>query len=427
MRSRWYTGQFRVLPRLSQLRTNTIWASQAQTLTQETLGSSTGNPHQRFQTTQFPVLPGQDLAVRVAQLPSALEQADIRNVSGEDAITLVHDEVGQLEEVWIRWQAVPDFYGSSGRDRHYTLNHLTGEVCFGDGQNGSVPPPGLNNIRLMHYRTGGGQQGNRAADTITQLKTTVPYIDRVTNGEAAAGGAEQESLAQVQARGPKQLRHRGRAVTAQDFEDLAFEASPEVARALAMTPRFDALGAQSGVDLWLDSGESPRQAHRDVHAGQVAVLIVSRSETPQPVPSLALIDRVEAFIRSSCIPTLSVQVSGPRWIEVLVSADVVPQLLETGDAVRTDIIYQLNRFLHPLTGGADGQGWDFGREPHESDFYGLMESVAGVVRVRSLHITLTGDRSPAASPYLIFPGRHQINLVLDPISSSLLVSSLGGV
>ncbi len=71
-----------------------------------------------------------------------------------------------------------------------------------------IPPRGRNNIRLSFYRTGGGEPGNVAHETITQLNTTIPYIDRVINLEAAAGGADQEDLERLKERVPKQLRHR---------------------------------------------------------------------------------------------------------------------------------------------------------------------------------------------------------------------------
>src|SRR4029453_9198170 len=94
-----------------------------------------------------------------------------------------------------------------------------------------APPPGIGNVRLALYRTGGGRAGNRAAGSITQLKTTVPYVDKVTNHEPAAGGADAEPLDALLDRAPREVRHGGRAVTIEDYEDVAHLASAEVARA----------------------------------------------------------------------------------------------------------------------------------------------------------------------------------------------------
>ena len=51
------------------------------------------------------------------------------------------------------------------------------------------------------------------------------------NLEPARGGVDAETLASLRQRGPRAIRHHDRAVTIEDYEDLAMLASPEVARA----------------------------------------------------------------------------------------------------------------------------------------------------------------------------------------------------
>jgi hypothetical protein len=241
---RWAKGEFLVEPRLRRLLTNTAWASSAVTLTNEVLGSSTGNPNQTFFSNQHPILLGQQLDVKEVLPPlekAALAAQGQFSLTPIGAVTKAATTMGgvELEALWVRWQEVLDFYGSGPNDRHYRLNRLTGEIWFGDGLQGKVPSLGQQNIRLSHYRSGGSKQENRLAHTVRQLKTTIPYVDGVTNYEAASGASDQELLEQVKERGPKKLRHRDRAVTAQDIEDLTFEASPEIARARAVMPTFD--------------------------------------------------------------------------------------------------------------------------------------------------------------------------------------------
>ena len=98
------------------------------------------------------------------------------------------DAAGQPDEIWVRWHAVPDFYDSGPRNRHYTADALTGEIRFGDGATGMIPPQGQNNIRIT-YRTGGGEEGNLDTGTIVELKSGVPYLDsRCHQLRAEAGG-----------------------------------------------------------------------------------------------------------------------------------------------------------------------------------------------------------------------------------------------
>lgn len=210
-------------------------------------------------------------------MPPPGEQLALQKLQGSDAITVTLDAAGHPDEIWVRWHPVSDFYTSGPRDRHYVIDAISGELRFGDGKYGLLPSVSQNNVRIT-YRTGGGSLGNRAAKTIVQLKSSVPYIDAVTNHEPAAGGADQESLNRVKERGPRRLRHRDRSVTVQDLEDLAQEAHADVVRVRAMVPTFQP------TDLWLDPDASNpnRDAHAQVAGGRMGVIVVPNSKAARP-------------------------------------------------------------------------------------------------------------------------------------------------
>ena len=87
-------------------------------------------------------------------------------------------------------------------------------------------------MRISRYRHGGGRAGNVAADALTVLRSPIPGVDTVTNPRPATGGVDAEPLEHARARASMEIRSRYRAVTAEDFEFLAGEASPRVARAV---------------------------------------------------------------------------------------------------------------------------------------------------------------------------------------------------
>ncbi|BAY29280.1 hypothetical protein NIES2107_11210 [Nostoc carneum NIES-2107] len=410
LRVRWEKGHFQVKPRLRRILTNTIWASQATTLQNEILGFSNGNPNQTFRTVKSPILPDQQLEIQEQKIPSLEEQIAIEKLEGKDAITIIRDEKGDVETVWVRWHEVSDFYQSGMRDRHYTINRLTGEIKFGDGQQGMIPPQGRNNIRMTRYKTDGGVKGNKPAQTITQLKTSIPFINSVTNLEPAGSGADREPIERVKERGPKFIRHRNRAVTAQDFEDLAYEASPDVARAKAIAPVFNPLADDSWLETNRDLTKNPSEIHLkpDINPGQVTLLIVPKSSARQPVPSLALIERVETYIRARCHPTINLIVTAPDWQQVSVTAVVVPVSPDVADAATEAVIKRLEEFLHPLTGGKQGQGWAFGRQPQMSDLYAVIEGVPGVDHIHELSELKVKPLSPKQ---LVYSGSHTITLL----------------
>jgi hypothetical protein len=411
LRVRWNSGYFVAQPRLRRLLTNTTWASQVTTIRNELLGGSNGQARQTLRAAQTPILPGLRLEVREPALPSLAEQAQIIAAEGPEAITILRNNAGQMTDIWICWHPVSDFYSSGPRDRHYTVDWAQGQIRFGDGRYGLIPPPGTNNIRLVRYQTGGGSQGNRLAKTITQLKSSLPYVQSVINYEAAVGGADRESMNSVKRFGPHRLRHRDRAVAAADVEDLAYAASPAVARAQAIMPQFDS------ADLWLDTNQKPTivldQANKT--AGTIGVVIVPDSASPQPVPSLALLSQVKTYIQARCGATAQVWVSGPDWGPVSVMATVVPTSLAVADVLEDRIQTALTQFLHPLTGGAAGHGWEFGDTPHESDFYAVISQVPGVDHIKPLSLQISGLPVGAArsSPStLIYSGQHTIVLAL---------------
>ena len=410
LRVQWRSGTHAMKPRLRGLFLNTTLATQTQSLHDELLGSTNGNTGQTFRTTQSPVLSGQTLVVQELEKPSESERATL----GTDAITEILDTTGQPQEIWVRWQEVTDFYASEPRDRHYVLNHLTGKIRFGDGVNGLIPPLGTGNLRLT-YQTGGGNVGNKPMGTIVQLKTTIPYIDKVTNPEPATGGADAEPLDQMLDREPRKLRHNDRAVTLEDYEDLAMLASPAVARAKCI-PLLNLLSQPTASPNGPDN--TPRAS------GTVSVIVVPRSIDVQPRPSLELLNRVQDYLETHSLPTVTVAVVGPLYVQVRVSVEIALASLDGTTAVEQAVEQQLTSFLHPLTGGFNGSGWAFGREPYESDFYRLIESIPGVDYIRRL--TIDNGRSQADPPakqkitailetkrFLVYSGKHDISLFFD--------------
>jgi Baseplate J-like protein len=385
LRARLDRGEYTLPPQLRRVLTNTMWAAHTQTVQDEILGSSNGQPNQVFRTSKAPVLFGQRFQVREPERPSTAERATIEREEGADAIMAVLSPSGRPAEIWVRWHQVPDFYESSPGSRHYTIDRLTGEIRFGDGQRGRVPPQGRANVRASRYQTGGGPQGNRPVGTITQLKSAVPYVDGVTNWEPSGGGSARETLDAVKTRGPRTLRHGDRAVAIADFEDLAFQVSSEVARVKAVP------------------------AHGSLDAGSVGLLVVPRSTAIQPIPSLELLSRVQDYLVVRLAPTVHLWVAGPDWLRVTVTAEVIPLSPEVATDVQVAVLAQLMAFLHPLTGGLDGQGWAFGRKPYQSDLYALIEGIPGVDYIRSLTVIEVGEVRP--DRFLVYSGDHQITMV----------------
>ncbi|MGK7899309.1 MAG: putative baseplate assembly protein, partial [Xenococcus sp. (in: cyanobacteria)] len=400
LRVKWLSGHYEVEPRLRQVLLNTTMAVQTVTIQNEILGSSDSNENQKFQTTLKPILKGQYLEVRELEMPTSLEKQKITPEieEGEDVNNSLAEATGRVQENWVRWEQVTDFYQSAAGDRHYVLDHLTGQITFGDGHNGLIPPRGKGNIRMSRYQTGGGTAGNKPARSIVQLKTTVPYVDRVINYEAAVGGAEAETRDSLIERAPREIRHRQRAVTREDYEDLAKLASPEVIRTKCVplaNLKVNPLDTKSKL------------------LGAVSVIIVPRSEEVKPLPSLELTRRVQEYLERYTEPTVEISVVGPLYVRVDITAEIALTSLEGATDIAQAVEERLEKFLNPLKGGFEKTGWDFGRQPYKSDLYRLIEGISGVDHVRSLKVNDDIEEPKGAKQtdrFLVYSGKHEINL-----------------
>lgn len=345
---------------------NTVRAVQGATVAGEVLGSGTGRPGQAVRLARTPVQAGQVLRVREPERPSPADVARLEAEGGPAAV-VERPAPGGGAEYWVRWTEVPTALVSDPRGRHYTLDRVSGVVRFGDGVRGMVPPAGRDNLLMEHYRAGGGAAGNQPAGAVRQLRSALSHVAAVANPEAADGGADAESLADVALRGPQTLRHRDRAVSAGDYEWLAREAAGNrVARAHALSAR----------DRWLRA--SP---------GWVTVVLVPRAPDPRPFPGGELVRQVEDFFAARA-PTLlvggepaRVNVVGPGYVPASLEVRVRPVSLAAADAVRQRVAARLDAFFHPLLGGADGAGWPFGRDVYLSEVYAVLEAVEGVEHV----------------------------------------------
>jgi len=359
IRLRLKKGTFIEFPRLESIYTNTMWAHNLITINEEKLGSSNGNPNQVLKFSLFPVIERQKVLVKEFSLTDE-EKGIIITEEGEDAVEEIPDSTGNITGYRVRWHEMEHFYFSKPNSRHYIIDRNRGEIIFGDGERGMIPPGG--NEITCSYRSGGGGKGNVKAETINKPRTTFPYIDSVTNHVAADGGAEEEKLERARELGPQTIKHRDRAVTYEDFEWLAKEASPKVARVKCLPNKDPSLKSKPG---W------------------VTLMIVPESEELKPLPTMELANVIDKYLDSRT-PPIQINLTGPGYIGVRVKAEVIPKSIIEAKTVEGRIIDNLDRFLHPLHGGPEEKGWAFGRNVYISEVYEVIENTEGVDYVHNL-------------------------------------------
>ena len=384
-------------PVFTDVNVNAVWASERHTLNDLPLGTSNGTPNQLFSLTQTPVLAGERIEVRelggaragvewrilamelwdgdstvLARLEQLLAVESSDTTVSLGPLRLTRNRHKQVTEAWVLWQRREQLFLSEPGDRHYALDASSGRVEFGDGDAGRVPPAGAA-ILVREVSIGGGSRGNVPAGAIKQLLGVVPGIQDVFNPRAAEGGADGEPASAVLDRGPKTVRHRGRALAPSDYEALAIEASPSVKLARAIAGRSPA-----GVVL----------------AGWVTLIVIPRSIDVQPYPSFGLREQIRKYVEARAPADLAslhrIHVTGPTYLPIGVTASITPSDPSQAGAVEQGVRDALERFLNPVTGGRDGAGWDLGRDVFISDIAAELERAAGVDFIESLELVIDG-------------------------------------
>lgn len=329
----------------------------------EVLGESDGKPGQRFLTRFSPVhrLDPKTDVVRTGPPNDREEEID-----------------------WLEWKRVEDFSESGPGDRHFVCDELTGEILFGpqierpDGKDpdrhGAIPTKG-DSVVLAAYRIGGGTLGNVREGRICVDKGSLQYIAEVSNPMPAHSGRDMESLDRAKMGATRILKVRNRAVTKEDFEELAREIHG-VGRVWCLQPLHPT--AYTGPE---------------VPTGTVELLIVPALGNHHPPKLRELVlpadlrQRVQAHLDERRLLTSRLTVREPRFVMVETDIRLVSEPHLDPELVTIRVRERLNRFLDPLVGGFDGKGWPFGRALGLTDLYVQLSDNLGVALLLDVQIT----------------------------------------
>ncbi len=274
---------------------------------------------------------------------------------------------------WTPWTRVDDFAGSWRDDRVFTLDPEAGSVRFGDGQRGRVPQIG-ERIRAREYRFGGGAAGNVGPKAITRVVGVAGV--RASNPRPAFGGEDAEAVGDAVERIPAEMRRRDRAVTREDFRDLALA-----------TP-----GAGVGRAEVLALFHPPTL--QEEAAGVVTVVVWPREDAAHPdapLPDRDLLRCVCAWLDARRLVTTELYVVPPTYRRIAVSVGVKTKPGFGVEAVRAWVELVVRQYLAPLPPyGPAGEGWPLGRRVHGPELEAAALQVEGVEYLEGLRLAEWG-------------------------------------
>ncbi len=364
MRVVFENGSFESMPVIKNVHLNSVYGSNKQTFYNEKLGSGSGSPLQEYDLVRYPILPGIVIEVREDVYPPENERSLIEQEEGPGAVRKEQTGSGK-EEVWVTYHQVPHFHESTAVSRHYVLDYQKNKILFGDGKKGVIPPRGKNNIVIRQCSAGGGVRGNIGAGQVKVLRESLPFLAGVENPLPAMGGADLESLENLKKRASGIFRSRNRAVTSEDFAWLSYEASSSVGRSICL----------------------PKVNSR----GEVVVIILPGRESidlkEKLYPSSELLRRVKEYLSVRKLVGTKLQVSGPLYRSVKIRLKLVfrKEVIEARSA-KDQINSAIAQVLHPLVGGNDGNGWEFGASLQKEFIQRTLDRISSIHHVEDIRL-----------------------------------------
>jgi hypothetical protein len=216
-----------------------------------------------------------------------------------------------------------------------------------------------------------------AANTITRPRQTIPGLGRVFQMTRSSGGAPAESVHDMRRRTAEQLRHKGQAITADDYERIVLQRFPDIDRVKC----FANSSLRSG-------GARPRPGH---------VLIVGlpafrSSGHVDDLPRLDgyLVGQVREFLQARVAPSVTLEVANPEYQFIRVCCSVTLRAgADPGQCVN-ELDDLISDFISPWsrTGNTSHFGWQIRRHDIES----FILAHAGVLAVSGFSMQSVSER-----------------------------------
>ena len=312
----------------------------------ELIGTSNGTPGMTFELGETPVVDG------------SIE---------------VYIQDGDVYSKWTGVQHIIDYGPTSPVYSIYSDENNVVSITFGDGVSGVIPTA-YSAIRAR-YIVGGGSIGNVLTSSIDTL-FYVPGLSEnqvialqsaivVTNSTVGLGGSDPETNDQIRIAAPQSLRAGNRAVTLQDFANLALSV-PGVGKANASSSIW------TSVTLYI----APTRTSYDTD------LAPGLDGAGDPTPEfIGIQSGVQTYLSNKVLIGTTVTVQPPTYIDAVISF----QYLKLNQYTTVEVESNLKNAL--LT-GFGYLGMSFQDTIHPQDVEFVLQQTPGVatVKVLALHV-----------------------------------------
>jgi hypothetical protein len=369
--------------KLSWLGINATMVQQRVPGTGEVLGTGTGEPDQQVQLANRPVLPE---TVELFTLGDGQEPQRWYPIND---LLAADPEVPKQDPRRPLYPVKPDVKDTAeSRLNVFTLEPESGVIRFGDGAHGRRPARGVRII--ANYAFGGGRQGNVGVGMINR-SPQLPAGYTVTNPLGTWGGDDAQTVTAAEKSIPRQIQHRDRLVSAQDFKDIAQQ-----------TPGVDLTRGRVEILPLFD----PSQPTAGKIPGVVTVMVIpySAAYNAAPRPDQFFLETVCQHLQVRRLITTELHVRGPLYVDIWVSAGIDLVGGYATGPVRDAVRQALFEFLSPLRGGyplpgeRQGTGWPLETAVRQPELEAVVARVDGVRSVGELWLGTKTQNNVSSVP-----------------------------
>nr|WP_255679956.1 baseplate J/gp47 family protein [Methanosarcina sp. DH2] len=263
-----------------------------------------------------------------------------------------------------------------------------------------------------------GEEGNLKAGCAWKVEGS-EHLE-IINYTPATGGKKAQTIEEAVEVFLRDFKVPYIAVITSDYEYIALNTPGlRVAKAKAV-PNYRPLLSQQAKS----GGKEPTKS--GYSKGSVTVVVIPYTPLEilrsPPTPSAGFIQAVCRHLDRHRLLGTEIHVISPDYVKVTVNITVVPQEGYLDDSlVRKDVLSVLNRYLHPVKGGPDGQGWPIGRDVYLSELYELMEKISGVKCI--IRLSVYGENGAARDSQgnlllgskfsSVYSGQHNVEILRE--------------
>ena len=372
--------------RLSWVGINATQVQQRSLVNGEVVGTGTGEPDQSFQLANLSVLPetlrlnvGEELWYLIDDLLAAAPEVPVGNprrpVYATD-LSKTTTAIAQTRVFTLDAEAEKKITAIA-QGKVFTLDAESGVITFGDGAHGVRPTQRI----VASYAFGGGRQGNVGIGSINR-SPQLPAGYTVNNPIRTWGGDDAQDVESAEKSIARYVKHRDRLVSVEDFEEITRQTPGIDLGRVAVLPLFDA-------NLF-----DPDEPDIEI-PGVITIMVIPASpNNDNPLPDQFFLEAVCRHLQPRRLVTTELQIRAPEYVDIWVSVAIEVLDGYAAAPIREAVTEEIYRFLSPLYGGQQAQGWLLKTNVRQGELEAIVTRVEGVRLINESLLLGTATASP---------------------------------